>query len=243
MLKWRNVVPGAGHFWYLYVYALVVICYPALSGIKQYCDSIKNGQIKLIIIMFSMLIFNDLSFNGFFEFSHHTFGGMIGGAIWVLIGDIVYRNREKINFVCGIMGLTIFVGINFFRAFIQYKCYFREDITDEPLFWYTSYAVISVLGISMFVFGCLNFLDNTFFSIIINHIGKMTFPVYIVHMCIRDFLNSKGYNAKIILRFGNGGLGILKYEIVYTLMIFLLSLFVSELLFLIKLLIKTIIKK
>ncbi len=232
LLKWQNVISGCGHLWYLYVYCLVITMFPVFKGIRNYISEIKNGDLKLFCLLFVLLAFNDCSFNGFFEFSHHTFGGVLGAGVWVLLGSVLYRNRSlfegKIKY--GFIGLIIFGIGNVFRAIIQCKCYLLDNKTEEPLFWFTGYAVISVLGLWISVLGFSKLLNKKNISEVILHLGKMTFPVYIIHFLVRDYICSKGWSDELYNRFdATTRAGMLKYLVVFVLLVFVISLSLSEL--------------
>ncbi len=231
LLKWENGVNGASHFWYLYVYVMVILIFPALKGIREYILNAKYGDIKALIVFFSALVINDIVNNELFEFSHHTFRGALAASIFVLTGDILYRNlnryngKKKLSLVAFIILCCAVCG----RAYIQYAFLKREPPSQEPLFWFTSYAFASVVSLIVFIYGLSSLWNKSrILSKVLSYLGSRTFYIYLVHMV---FVNSTFINPlklKVLDFFGVGSIGTLGYQIVVTLMMFSLSLITVE---------------
>ncbi len=231
VLRLRPVVSGTAHFWYLYIYVFVILLYPALKGIRDAASASGRGDLILAAVLIGILLFNDLSFNECMEFSHHTIGGVIPACIWVLLGDILWRRlsvfRGKPGF--GVIGLGIFLAGNIFRSLIQYAAYSKTVPTEEPLLWYTSYAVISVAGLALFAFGFFGAADASFAAGRgIRHLGSRTFGIYLVHLAVRDALDTGGVRDRVIALCGDHGIRVFLYGIVYGACVIGISLLLSE---------------
>ena len=226
-LRAWNIIPGTSHLWYLTVYILLTILFPALNGVKEY---FKNKKILLLISLFLVFLINDLTFNGLLGVST-TFTGINGASLFLLTGWIIYSYKEKIiRFkLLPFIGLVIYIGANIIRVLIQYKCYFLEYIvTEEPVYWYTSYSMISVIGIIFIIFGCEKILDKPIISNIINYLGRMTFSIYIIHMLILRSLNNRlDLGNRIYEYVDRSSVSIFKYVIIYSIIVFLISFILS----------------
>ena len=236
LLKWQNAIPGAGHMWYLYVYSILIFVFPALKGIRDLAVSSRNGYKILLVVLFLLLVINDLTFNGLFGFSHHAFNGCMAAAILVFFGDAMGRKREQIrgDRSAFFLGLLMFVGGVVLRSCIQYQCYLLDNPTNEPLFWYTSYSVVTVTGISLMVLAIKFSGPDGLLSRIISHLGKLTFPVYIVHEMCMFFFNHRGIKEIILSHTGDNGIGVFLYEAAYVLLIFVTASLISEVIIFIK---------
>ena len=238
VLKWQPFAPATGHFWYLYVYIIIVVVFPFVKGgFSFFVGNEKKGQLTFALILFMLLVINDLTFNGFFEFSHHAFAGAIGGIIWVMLGSVFYSHKSMVekSIRCGIGGICLFVIVNIIRAYYQQSCYRISVPTEEPLYWYTGWSVLSVLGLSLSVYGFLGRLERfAGFKRAVTHVGRLTFSVYFVHILVRDYLSKYDLSGKLIMRYGNSGIGAIKYEIVYLFTVFFISIFIGEIVLLVK---------
>ena len=246
ILEWSNPVLGGYHFWYLYVYILVVLIEPILEKVKNIIDKSNIDYKKCILFIIALLIFNDLSYNKFFYFNQVTFNGVLGASMFVIMGYILYSNIGKIknNKKIGMLGLLLFLITNIIRCFIMCKISVGNNPINEPIYWFTSYGALSVIGIIMFVYGILDkFLNKKIVYKGVTHIGKLVFYVYLVHVMVLTFLNSNGVNLSIIEQFENIKYNAILYQIIYTIIIFIISIVISEIILLIEKLIKMLINK
>lgn len=225
LLKWKNVVVHSEHLWYLYVYVIVVILAPILENIKTLLDKINSKYIVYFILL--ILFLNDVNNNEIFKFSHYLFHGAIGAFIFLILGDILYRNKEclKEDKFLPILGLITFILINLFRTFILYN----DQTTSEPIFWYTSFSVISTLSLFTFTFGLSeNLGKNKVVNKTITHLGPLVLYIYIIHMMVIGILYKRGASNVISNIFGNVKIGQMLYYLTMVLVVFCLSLLVSE---------------
>ena len=227
ILKWQNYIPGGNHLWYLYVYILVILVFPVINNFKKNLENKKIKQTTILLAIFLLFVFNDLSFNGFFSFSHHTFNAVLAASFWIAIGYIVYNNKNilKDNKLLGLFGLWLFICINIVRTIVLYYLFLKGYELYHPLYWYTSFSVLSCLGLIMMVFSFYTRLNNTkVISLIINHIGDKVFYIYLIHMLVVYFLRSKGIETKILQAYHSS----LIYQVLYTGLVFIVSLIVAE---------------
>lgn len=218
ILRARPVVNGTAHFWYLYAYIFVILLYPALKGIRDAAAGSRKKDAVLAAVLIGLLAFNDLSFNECMEFSHHTVGAVIPACIWVLLGDILWRNLDPVRGRKGIgfFGLVLFFGGNLLRSLLQYVAYHKTVLTEEPLLWYTSYAVLSVTGLALFAFGFFGKTEpQGLTGRLIGRLGGMTFGIYLIHIAVRDVLDARGIRDAVIAGAGDTGAAVFGYGIVY----------------------------
>lgn len=183
LFKWHNVVSGGAHLWFLYVYAVMILLFPALKGVREFTAKIQKRDLVLTCVLLGLLLINDIRLDGLLTISTASFGSVRGAFIIILYGDILYRNRELFEGkkLLGIAGLCLFVITNIVRAYIQYRCYSLDPISEEPIFWYTSYAVLCTTGLVVFGYGFSDLIKK--FGKVIAHIGSRTFCVYLFHFC------------------------------------------------------------
>lgn len=227
ILKWRNYISGGNHLWYLYVYILVVLAFPVINSFKKFLEDKKIKQIAILLAVFLLFVFNDLSFNGFFNFSHHTFNAVLAASFWIAIGHIIYSNKNilKDNKLLGLFGLWLFICINIVRTIVLYYLFLKGYKLYHPLYWYTSFSVLSCLGLIMVIFSLYTRLNNTkIISLIINHIGSKIFYIYLIHMLVVYFLRSKGIETKILHTYHSSFI----YQVLYTSLVFIVSLIIAE---------------
>lgn len=227
---WFSETPGTGHFWYLWIYILAILIFPMLKGARDALVGDGTRDLKLLIAMFGLLIYNDLTGNDFFNFTHHTFGGLLGAIIWILTGDIVYRNRALVKgrVGLGMAGLAVAAGVNALRAFVQYRCFLADPANSEPLYWYASFAYAHTLGLTAFVFGVSGIVENGPVSRVVAHVGQKTFGVYIWHVVVLEKLRTLGVRKWLTRRLCVSAPGDLLFTALYTLLIFLISLAITE---------------
>jgi Uncharacterized protein conserved in bacteria len=227
LLKWRDVVDYCGQFWYLYCYMIVVLFYPALKGIIL---EIKRKK-KLFTILFIMLLINDIVLNGLMGFSNNAFPGAFAAGFIIILGYIIYQYKERFedNKVLGLCGVAGYLVINAVRAMFQYKISKDGLDTNHILYWYTTFAVISVYCLIVFAFGFKGVFDKKYIKGIINHIGGITMGVYFVHPVVIARLENIGIMGKINAELSDNVLSIFIVQGKKMLLVFLCSAVIVEL--------------
>lgn len=232
-LQWKNVVPHCGPLWFLYVYILVAVCIPCFYGIYHYID--KDGNtIKdrhILIALFLVLVVNDYFKNSILNFSHYSFNGVLGASIIVILGHILYKYkdvffREK-EYHAIVLGGLLFIATNILRCYIQYRRFLRNNHNDHVVYWYTSFAILCVIGLVILVWGFSRLIENrTRLCGLIRYLGKRTFLVYLFHIPVLDKVNALGLPLFIKSFLDNSWMGSIVYQIVCTLIIYCLTMFI-----------------
>lgn len=233
-LQWKNVVPHGGHLWFLYVYILLAICLPCFYGIYHYIDKERN-KIKdayILTALFLVLVINDYFQNSIFKFSHYSFNGVLGASLFVILGHILYSYKDVFarKIYNGILiGGLLFLITNVFRCYIQYRNFLHNARNNHVIFWYTSYAFICVIGIVFLVWGISRLIEKrTRLCALILYLGKRTFMVYLIHQLVLPKANAMGVPLVLKSFINNSWAGSIVYQIVYTIMIYCLTLVVVD---------------
>lgn len=192
--------PYCGHYWYLYIYFMVILCFPILKSFIKYLDS-SNKRISIfIIIVFTILIWNDSTSNILLGFSHHTLNALIPAMIIICIGYYLYKFKDKLLVKYG--GLTcsiIFLLVNILRMNIIYNCDGHEYTYYNLLYWYSACGVICAICI---IIVCMKIMhkisEKSILGLIVRAIGENTFGIYLIHFFVMDFIKSKGIYAYIL---------------------------------------------
>ncbi len=234
-LQWKNVVPHGGHLWFLYVYMLVALCLPCFYGIYHYIDkdSNKTKDTYILTALFFVLVINDYFQNSIFKFIHYSFNGALGASIFVILGHILYKYKDVLfgrkKYLGLVMGGIVFIITDFIRCYVQYRHFLQNARNDHVLYWYTSYAFICVIGIVFFVWGISRLIERrTRLCGLIHYLGKRTFLVYLIHMLVLPKANALGVPLLLKSVISNSWTGSIVYQIVYTIMIYCLTVVVVE---------------
>lgn len=234
-LQWKNVVPHGGHLWFLYVYMLVAICIPCFYGIYHYIDkdSNKTKDSYILIALFLVLVVNDYFKNSIFKFSHYSFNGVLGASFLVILGHILYKYKEVFfrgkEYLAIVLGGLLFITTNLLRCYIQYRHFLRNNHNDHVVFWYTSFAIVCVIGLVILAYGINRLIENrTRLCGLIRYLGKRTFLVYLIHMPVLDKANALGTPLFINSFINNSWMGSIVYQIIYTVMIYCLTMVLVE---------------
>ena len=232
ILVWENRLPTmAGHFWYMYTYTVVILLFPILKGGRDQIGKYKNGPVVSMIAILLLLTVNDLTLNGLLEFTTHTILGAAAAFVFVLSGDVIYGNREKIqeNGKIRILSALVFIFVLLIRIFVQYKCLFRNPPSEHPIFWYSAFSYLQVLSMMVFLLSFSEGLakhEKIFKAI--RHIGSRTFYIYIVHPALMNFRFMNRVRDGIYGTFGSSGFKGVLYELFWMLASFAVSYIISE---------------
>ena len=240
ILKWQNVIPGADHLWYLYIYIIIVLLYPILNKIKELID--KYDYKKVLFIVLILLFINDLSANNLLELSHHSINGVFTASLFLYSGYLLHKNSyiflKKQNILKGII---LFFSINTIRALLICIAIQKHPSYKTLISWHTSFALIGSFALYIFALNINNLLkNNSFLNKCIIHIGTKTMNIYLVHILVLNYLYSKSIPNYILNKFNNLKYNEIIYEILYTTIIFICSLIISEIITLIKYILRII---
>ncbi len=234
LLMIRNPINHLGHFWYLYIYLLIIIIFPALRAFADYLDESVQHQKIFIIVSFVLLLINDITSNKTFAFSHYSVNGLVPAAIEMLWGHILYRNRKYFTgrkFIA--IGASVFIGMNLLRTFIQYNRYLEDTSNTAILYWYSTIGILCSIGVIMFCFNMVNSAKDSKINHAICILSSYTFMIYLIHPIIKNILNRFGFQSwlsRLILHGNSGFVYEAAYNVCILLTVFLLSLAVAVLL-------------
>lgn len=187
-VRWENGVDGLPHFWYLFVYLLLVLTYPIFKLFVDYLDSSKKNTLIFLIISFVLLVINDITLNELFSFSHHSINGLIPSAIITIWGHIIYKNRNILSKKNAFFLVVVFLFTNLLRLYIQVNRVNNGNTSKAIMYWFTSFGLVCSICIVCF---CICIMENNFNNNInnaINYIGSYTMGIYLIHFLIRDYI-------------------------------------------------------
>ena len=193
LFRWQNRVEYGGHLWYLYVYAIVILLFPALAGFqKLWKGNKKNARIAWFCFL-ALLAVNDFTYNELCDFSHHSFPAAVAAAIFVLAGSIVAEFKDEIygNGKYVRLGAAMFFVTLAVRVPWLYFSYWLGK-GDEPCYWYTSFSLISITGLFFMVLGAIGESRGPeWCRKPILYLADTTFMIYIVHSMVITYLNDR----------------------------------------------------
>lgn len=231
-LQPASFIAYAEHMWYMIAYCLVMVLYPLVYELNRRIGRDGKTERFVLLILFLLFVLNDVTRNELFNFGHVGFQAAFGGIVIALFGCFLYRNRKRWegHLSCALFGLLLYAGTMAVRILLQYHRYFADTTDEEALYWFTSFAVLAFCGIFLFLSGLRGHIRfGKTMHTRINHLGKMTLYIYFIHMIILMKCNSLGLADLIKNRMPKHHGGLLLYELVYTLLIFGISLAAGEL--------------
>ncbi len=186
-------IPLTGHFWFLFVYAVLVLIYPVLDAVRARFLSDSKGRRRFLLAVLCLFAFNDLTINRFLRVDQIPITALIPSALIVLSGYAVYEERQffQENKHMGVVGFTLFVAANLLRSVLTYLLLRASSANTHLLYWCSSFGFIASLGLSVFFFS-LKRKDGAL-SQIAALLGSCTMVVYIIH----PWLISMGLNVKV----------------------------------------------
>ena len=210
LLRWRNPVEGYGFVWYLYVYILMMVCSPALYGLSWWLDGSREREAGFLAVTLALILLNDITCNGTWEFSHAGINALFPASIEVMWGHILYRHRDEL---AGkgrwAVYLLVFLGLNLLRMAIQMGRYQAGTDDDSILYWYSSIGLICACCVLL---GCCSILGGrraTAPGRFVCWTGSYTFTVYLLHIPVRNILDNHGFRdglyAALVAMLSEGG--------------------------------------
>lgn len=180
VLKIRNFAPMCSHLWFVYIYLLVVICYPVLKQYVNYLDKNINAQKRFVLITASMFILNDVFLNEFMQFDEHYFNAIVPASVLIIYGHLIYSHKEEIcnikikSYIC----VFLLLFVNFLRAIIITALNDNGISSSSMYGWYSILSIISALCV---IIPCLRINKQ---NDIISRFGKYTLYVYFLHILV-----------------------------------------------------------
>ena len=215
------------HLWYLYVYILVIICYPVLKKISELIK--PSNYKKTLIILLLVLIYNDVTSNTFLSLSHGGITGVIAASFFIYLGHIVYKikdelvNNKKNTIIAIILLLVLLVirfviNINVLNLDPNNRFFFR---------WHTSFGFINTICLYIIISHFCRYIKKDIFIAFINKLGSLTYRGYIIHIFIMAICDNMGLRNNLIGLTEKISYSHFIYQILYTIIIFSISLLVS----------------
>ena len=230
LLKWSNPADGAGHLWYLYIYCLIIIALPVLNSFVCYLDTHPSAQKWFCLITLLLFMLNDLCHNGTFSFAHYGINGTVPASIEIIWGHIRYKNRDKLRFKFSpFVWLLLFGLVIVVRWRLQMILYVHSG-SNHFLFWYTSFGLICSSCLLLFVLHTFRPSAENWIKRAICFIGKKTYPIYLMHMCIYHLLQRFGVEKKLYqltVENHSGVLGELLFTAGITLAVFIVGFIIA----------------
>lgn len=199
LLTWNNPIQGLGHFWYIYVYILLMLISPIIYSFVTYLECKKNRQINFLVISFAFLFLNDLSNNQFGKFEHHAFAALIPAMIEMIWGYLLYKHKENLKkYRYVLLSVVGFLILNFLRMIIQFSRYQAIDDTScYILYWYSTIGLLCGLCVVIFSFSAVKDIRCGILKNIICKFASYTFGVYLLHPIVNSFLEKYLIRQKI----------------------------------------------
>lgn len=189
LIRWSNQVSGCGHLWYLYVHVLVILVFPILKSFVSYLDESSVRKRNFLIVSFVFLVCNDLSNNHLGQFSHHPVTALLPASIFVIWGHLLYQQKHRFAkkrylFLCP----AAFLFMNGIRTLIQLSRG-AANAGNAIMYWYSSFGLLCALCVIIFCFSLIRRQERTKPNQCILFLASYTFPIYLIHMLIRNMLN------------------------------------------------------
>lgn len=212
LLIWTNPVDRLGHFWYLYVYILLMLCSPVIAAFIKYLEEDTKREKLFLVLTFLLLVWNDLSNNQMGRFEHHAFAGAFPAAIESVWGYLLYKYRDRMRKRRYIfISVGAFLGLNVLRMAIQLGRYHRiQDTATYILYWFSSIGLLCAICVIVFSFAAIHSRKATVVNRVICWLASYTFSIYLLHPVVNSFLDMYEVRSRLseaLLKFHIGGVG------------------------------------
>ena len=212
LLIWTNPVDRLGHFWYLYVYILLMLCSPVIAAFIKYLEEDTKREKLFLVLTFLLLVWNDLSNNQMGRFEHHAFAGAFPAAIESVWGYLLYKYRDRLRKRRYIfISVGAFLGLNVLRMAIQLGRYHRiQDTATYILYWFSSIGLLCAICVIVFSFAAIHSRKATVVNRVICWLASYTFSIYLLHPVVNSFLDMYEVRSRLseaLLKFHIGEVG------------------------------------
>lgn len=212
LLIWTNPIDRLGHFWYLYVYILLMLCSPVIAAFIKYLEEDTKREKLFLVLTFLLLVWNDLSNNQMGRFEHHAFAGAFPAAIESVWGYLLYKYRDRLRKRRYIfISVGAFMGLNVLRMAIQLGRYHRiQDTATYILYWFSSIGLLCAICVIVFSFAAIHSRKATVVNRVICWLASYTFSIYLLHPVVNSFLDMYEVRSRLseaLLKFHIGGVG------------------------------------
>ena len=173
----------------------------------------------------SLKSLNDLTLNRLLRFSFHAFSGVFASLFYFYTGYILYKNDDKLKDKGVIKYIFIFILVNFIRMILTYIVMKDDPNNRELIRWYSSFGLIVIICLYITTRNIMNKIRvNKISESIISHISKLTLYIYLFHCTIISIIDCRNINVFLLQKFNNHVI----YFCVYTFIVFLVSVIISE---------------
>lgn len=217
LLIWTNPVDRLGHFWYLYVYILLMLCSPVIAAFIKYLEEDTKREKLFLVLTFLLLVWNDLSNNQMGRFEHHAFAGAFPAAIESVWGYLLYKYRDRLRKRRYIfISVGAFLGLNVLRMAIQLGRYHRiQDTATYILYWFSSIGLLCAICVIVFSFAAIHSRKATVVNRVICWLASYTFSIYLLHPVVNSFLDMYEVRSRLSEALLKFHIGVVGKEILY----------------------------
>lgn len=218
---WKNGFPSYEHSWYVYIYMLLMVAFPALKGVVTFAEQVRHRKYVIICGMIVFLTINDLSHNHIASFSHYMFNGLCAASLFTLIGHYLYQSRmrfQKKRYV--FITPLIFTASTLIREMIQQN---RGANDMSIMYWYSLFGVITASCVLIFCIALIPNKKATRCNKLICYLASYTFHIYLLHVLFIKIFDSTGISEDLenmILTWNSGMIGEAIYMIIFISMVF-----------------------
>ena len=234
VIRLNNGVSELPHFWYLFVYLLLILFYPIFKSFVDYLDENIKRTKYFMIVSLVLFVLNDITVNEMFIFSHHSINGLIPAAIISIWGHIIYVNKNKLKKRYAFYSVGIFFLANLLRLFIQIRRVNNGMPNKALMSWATSFGLVCSICIMCLSICIMKDRKN---NIVVNYIASYTLFIYLLHWLIKDLFYNIGVSQFIIQHTSNvfdGIIGECLYSLFISLAIFFVCIVVNFILRILK---------
>lgn len=226
-LNFEASIPFCGHYWYLYAYFLLILCFPIIKCFLEYLDQNIHRMKIFLTIVVVMLIWNDFTANTFLAFSHHSINALIPAVLIICLGHCIYRFKHiLVRRNLWIVYLFLFCIVNVCRTYI---IIISEDFGISYYILIYWFSLSGIICASCIVLGCMSLMDqisNFGVNRIVCNLGNETFGIYLIHFLVMEFIKSRlifEYITQICNQVKSESIGYICYLVIMSITIFLVS--------------------
>ena len=224
-----GILPLAPHLWYVFTYVTNYLWVPLLTLLFYKKDNYTLNARKSIIILGAVaLLLETIE-----QFWVSKYGAVVKLPIvslslfLIILGKIIYDNLDKIknNKKIRFIGLFIFIFFECLKIVLQYFAYKNNVANAYFVYWSTLPAVGDSIGLILFI------LSFSFENKFINHFGKISFGIYLVHWMVKEKLIGMGFSdylSKLFRVESSKFFCELLYVVGFGIVIYLISLIIVE---------------
>ena len=233
LLKLESPFPKTGHFWYVIVYFLILLIFPAMKGFYDWMIKSPKREYIFMGISLAFLIINDWMKNETFSFDNRSINALVPSCIFVMWGAVLYRHKDlfrgKLQLIFSIVG---FFGINMLRALVIVS---RNEASE--IFWYTGWGLACAICVFTFCLNIGGLMQNNAGGRVVCGIAYFTYMIYLIHYGVKDMLTYWGVKDWVRSVSPPGvPIKVLGYTLIMALLVFTLSFIIAAILHLIKVL-------